>query len=370
MRMLNIGITLLLIGLLLIPSGISVMQPTTTTSLGDIPLSKITNTNEKFASIRTQRLWDFSHPLHTSMQTSIYHTYDEMTALFESLAQNHSDIMSLTSLGTTYEGRALWLVKLSDNVTQTENEPSVLFLGAHHGNEKPSYEILISFIQYMIDSYENNTGDIRQIINTTEIYLIPMVNPDGVAANARKNLEPNHGWFGLQQEVTSTGVDVNRNYGFHWMLMFLFPRFYLGSTSFLDASDVYRGPYPFSEAETKAVRDFIETHDIGLSISYHTFGELVLYPWGYTPFPPKDESLFVSIGQNITALDNYTLGQSIELYPTLGDACDWMYGSHNILAYTIELGQSYAPEDQDILNEMSQTHTLVNLYICRRAQDL
>lgn len=259
-------------------------------------------------------------------------------------------------------------MKLSDNVSEQENEPGVLFLGAHHGDERPGYEILIYFIQYMAEYY-HNTSAVHDAIDHTQIYIIPMLNPDGVEAGTRKNKEPNHGWFGHQKTVTSIGVDINRNYEGHWPLLFLRPHFY-GATSFNDKSDVYRGPYPFSENETKAVRQFVETHNITISIDYHTFGELILYPWGYRILPAKDYLVLDSIGENISEFDNYTYEQSIYLYPTLGDTCDWMYATHHILAFTIELGTSYAPENPKVLHQMSVEHTKVNLYICQRAQSI
>ncbi|HVQ00152.1 MAG TPA: M14 family metallopeptidase [Candidatus Thermoplasmatota archaeon] len=320
------------------------------------------------SAIREQHLYDFQHRVPIS-PLSIYHSYAEMTSLLFSLAENHSDIMRVTSLGKTYQGRDLWLVKLSDNVNQEEYEPEVLFTGSHHGNERPGYETLIYFIQYMADYYHNDTA-VRDAINSTEIYVIPMVNPDGVEAGTRKNLEPNHGSFGFSKTVTSIGVDLNRNYAGPWFLLLLRPLFYDSSTSYYDRSDVYRGPHPFSENETQAVRQFVETHNITISIDYHTFDQLILYPWGDTRLPTPDKSLFVSIGENISKLDNYTLEQSTALYPTLGDVCDWMYAKHHILAFTIELGTSYAPENPVLLHKMSVDHTRVNLYICQRAQSI
>ena len=136
--------------------------------------------------------------------------------------------MSLTSVGRTYEGRDIWMVKLSDNVEVDEDEPGVLFMGAHHGNEKPSFEVLIFFIQHMVENYEERNVDndndgqinedsidgldndddglvdedpsedrVRNVIDNTQLFLIPMVNPDGVEANSRKNCAPNYGPFGL-----------------------------------------------------------------------------------------------------------------------------------------------------------------------------
>ncbi|MCK5258604.1 MAG: hypothetical protein KAJ69_03720, partial [Thermoplasmatales archaeon] len=140
-----------------------------------------------------------------------YYNYSSMTQLFHELLLNNSDIMSLSSLGKTHEGRDIWVVKFSDNVNEDEDEPGVLFMGAHHGNEKPSFEVLIFFIQYMLENYgkENTDNDndgqinedpidgldndndglvdedpsedrVRNVIDNTQIFLIPMVNPDGV----------------------------------------------------------------------------------------------------------------------------------------------------------------------------------------------
>jgi carboxypeptidase T len=319
-------------------------------------------------SVRESRLRDLKNGVPAVQTTGLYHTYDEMTAILFNLAANNSDIMAVTSIGKTYEGRDLWMVKLSDNVNVQEDEPEVLFMGAHHGNEKPGYEVCLYFIRYMIENYHNmSINGIREAINNTQIYILPMVNPDGVEAGTRKNLEPNHGYFGFNKAVTSIGVDLNRNYNYKWFLLCLLPRLYLGSTSYVDSSDVYRGEKPFSENETQAIQRFVDAHNITIAISYHTFGEEILYPWGYTSRPPKNKDRFISIGENISSFDHYTVAQSIGLYPTLGDACDWMYGTHGILAFTIELGRSYAPTNPAELNEICRVHAIVNLYVCLRA---
>jgi hypothetical protein len=153
-------------------------------------------------------------------------------------------------------------------------------------------------------------------------------------------------------------------------LLFFFPRIYQRATSYHDSSEVYRGEHPFSENETTAIKGFIDTHTITICLTYHTSGELVLYPWGYTTLPVKDQPVFVSIGENITHINNYTLSPSIELYPTLGDACDWLYARHDVLAFTIELGKTQAPNDPEILEEICTTHANVNLYVCQRAETL
>jgi carboxypeptidase T len=197
-----------------------------------------------------------------------------------------------------------------------------------------------------------------------------MVNPDGVEAGTRKNCAPNHGPFGFQKKVTSIGVDLNRNYGYRWFLFFLFPWRYYKATSVTDSTNVYRGEYPFSEKESQAIKSFIQAHHITILLSYHTSGEFVLYPWGHTKTPPKDKHVFVSIGENISRLNNYTLMQSIDMYPTIGDDCDWAYSQHGVFSYTIELGTVQATSDPQDLLEMCTVHANVNLYVCQRAQVL
>jgi len=352
-------LSLLFVGMLLLPAVVL-------SSRGTTPESSLL-----LQTVREQRLKDIQNHVSFPQTTGLYHTYSQMTTLLQTLTATYPSIMSMSSIGKTSEGRDLWMVKISDNVSQQEAEPEVLFMGAHHGNEKPGYEVCLYFIQYLVEHYQNeSTPEVREIINTTQIYILPMVNPDGVEADTRKNAEPNHGFFGYSPIVTSYGVDLNRNYGYRWFLLFLLPKIYSGTTSFIDSNEAYHGPRPFSENETQAVKQFVDTHNITISITYHTFGQLVLYPWGYTILPPKDKPVFVSIGENITAIDHYTLSQSIGLYPTLGDACDWMYGTHRVLAYTIELGTSFAPTNPATLQEICVTHNLVNLYVCQRSHSL
>ena len=336
-----------------------------------ISSGQTTNDYTMIRAIREQRLKDIKDQTPLVTPAGLYRTYEEMTVLLQSLAMNHSDIMSLTSVGKTYEGRDLWMVKLSDNVTQNEDEPGVLFMGAHHGNEKPSYEVCLYFIQHMVEHYENSSRpEVRAALDSTQIYVIPMVNPDGVEAGTRKNLAPNYGFFGLRKEMTSQGVDLNRNYGYRWFRYYLLYPLYMRSTSLYDSSNVYRGQRPFSENETQAIKEFMQNHSITIALSYHTYGNLILYPWGYTIVPPKDKPVFVSISENISTINNYIFGQSIDLYPTIGDTCDWMYGTYGVYAFTIELGESYAPLDPEIILEMCLVHTDVNLYVCQRAQSL
>ena len=332
-----------------------------------------------------------------------YFTYPEMTALLQNLERNHSDIMTLESIGETYEGRDIWMVKLSDNVQQNENEPGVLFMAAHHGNEKASFEVLIYFILHMVNNYSKvNTDDdgdelinedpidgidndedglldedpsedrVREAIDNTQIFIIPMVSPDGVVANSRKNCAPNYGPFGKSSEITSYGVNLNRNYDDNWFLYYIFPTHYHFTMNTLDQSFNYRGPYPFSENETIAVKNFVERQDISISLSFHSFSEVIIYPWMHTSKDTPHEVLFISVGENMSRINNYYLytGRNyiIPRYGgTLGSSENWLYREQGILSFTMELCREYAPSNPDDILSACYNHVGVNLYICERS---
>ena len=332
-----------------------------------------------------------------------YYSYDEMTDLFQSLSQNYSDIMSLESIGKTYEQRDIWLVKLSDNVEVDENEPGVLLMGAHHGNEKPSFEILIYFIKHMVEDYsKENTDDdqdgftnedhidgfdndedglidedpsedrVREAINNTQIFLIPMVNPDGVEADSRKNCAPNYGSFGLNKEITSYGVNLNRNYGYKWYLYYVFPLSYHLYMNTLDSSYNYKGERPFCENETIAVKNFVESHKMSISLSYHSYSEVLFYPWMYTSRNAPHENLFISVGENISSINKYYLYKGSDfLIPryggTLGTSEDWLYGKRGIIAFTVELCSVRVPKEPSVVQDVCLKHVGVNLYVCERS---
>ncbi|MBU2565481.1 MAG: zinc carboxypeptidase [Candidatus Thermoplasmatota archaeon] len=310
-----------------------------------------------------------AHYISEAKEQSTYHSYASMTTELTGLAESHSDIVSMFSIGTTYEGRKLWVIKLSDNPDIDESdEPDVLYMGAHHGNEKPSYEVLIYFINYVTEKYYENSNEgsrVRYVVNNRELYIVPMVNPDGVEANKRKSQEPNYGPLGNPLPDIGigdpVGVDLNRNYDYMWGMVY-------PADSANPYSNTYQGESAFCELETQAVRDFVGSHDFVLSLSYHTYSELILYPWGYTPQPTDDDELFRGIANGISAINDYEVMQASELYMTSGDACDWLYGEKVSLAFTIELGKEHSPPIEEVLN-ISKTHVLVNLYIAEIADN-
>lgn len=264
----------------------------------------------------------------------LYHTYDEIKNELPQLAAQHSAIAQVKSLGKSVEGRDLWAMKISDAVAQEEGEAEIILLGGHHAREWISVDVPFLIAKHLLENYGSDSL-ITRLVNETAIWVVPLVNPDGHQYTIttqrlwRKNRRNNNdGTF---------GVDLNRNYGYQWG----------GPGSSGDTySETYRGPSPFSEPETQAIRDFLQSRAVKALISYHNFSQLVLYPWGYTSNPAPDRDLLnnlaVAMADRVRAVHGvrYTPQQSSDLYLASGDTTDWLYALLNVPAITIELRPS------------------------------
>jgi hypothetical protein len=299
---------------------------------------------------------------------SAYHNYAEMTQELNQIAADHPTIARLTTIGTSYEGRALYALKISDNVATDENEPEVLYNAHQHAREHLTVEMAL----YLANMYTNDYGTdsrVTNVVNAREIWILPDVNPDGgeydIATGSyrswRKNRQPNSG-------STAAGTDLNRNWGYNWGCC--------GGSSGSPSSETYRGPSAFSAPETTAFRNFVNsrvvngTQQIKVNIDFHTYSQLILWPFGYTtaataPGLNADQELtFRTIGQQMAALNTYTPEQSSDLYITDGDSLDWMWATHNIFAYTFEMypgssgsGGGFYPPDEVIPAQTSRNRT-------------
>jgi carboxypeptidase T len=289
---------------------------------------------------------------------SAYHNYAEMVAEIQTIAAAHPGIVSLFSIGSSYEGRILWAAKISDNVTTDEDEPEVLFIGQHHAREHITVEMTLYILHMLTDQYGADP-QITDLVNTRETYIIFTVNPDGseydIATGTyrswRKNRQPTSGFY---------GTDLNRNYGYNWGCC--------GGSSSLPFSDTYRGAYAFSAPETQRVRDFILSRVVGgvqqikTSITFHSYAELVLWPYGYTytdvpgDMTQDDHDVFAAMGQYMAGTNGYIAQQASDLYITDGTTDDWAYGTQKIFMWTFEMGSNtFYPPGSEI-----QTLTSVN----------
>ena len=277
---------------------------------------------------------------------SKYHNYAEMVAEIHATQTAHPDIVALRSIGKSYQGRTIWAAKISDDVAVDEPEPEVFFDSLHHAREHLSLEQSLALLRWLTTGYGTDTR-ITNIVNSREIWIVFAVNPDGAEYDLtgspyrawRKNRQPNAG-------STAIGTDINRNYGYHWACC--------GGSSSTKSSDTYHGSSAFSTPEARAIRDFIASRRVGgrqqikTAITFHTAGEQILWPYGYTKtdvpsdMTADDQAALVALGRKMAALNGYTAMQSSSLYVTDGDEIDWAYGVQHVFMYTFELYPSHS----------------------------
>jgi len=229
-------------------------------------------------------------------QLGAYHTYQEMHDEMLAISSNHPDIAWLTSIGRSIEGREIWAMKVSDNPNLEEtDEPDLLYMANMHAREMATPEVILHFLNYLVDNYGADSL-VTELVDNREFWLVPTQNPDGHVyveqghSSWRKNRRDNGNG--------THGVDLNRNYGFKWGYD------NIGSSPF-SSSETYRGTGPFSEPESQAIRQLCTSHNFAVALSYHSYGRLWLFPWGYISQNTPDHDIFVELANNCVAFNNY-----------------------------------------------------------------
>jgi len=263
-----------------------------------------------------------------------FHSYLELETDLMALEAAYPHLARVVDLGDTLENRNIYALKISDNVSLDEKEAEVFFVGCHHAREWISVEIPYLLGKYLVENYESNRA-IKSLVNRSEIWIVPLLNPDGLEYSIhtyrywRKNRRDNgNGSF---------GVDLNRNYGYKW-------GYDNQGSSPNSFEEVYRGPFAFSEPETQVVRDFFQQRKIQALITYHSYSQVIMYPWGYIYKPTSKDELLEEIAaemsERMEAVNGniYRYGRAGDtLYLTNGDTTDWSFGTYRIPSYTIEL---------------------------------
>ncbi|WP_374075240.1 M14 family metallopeptidase [Bdellovibrio bacteriovorus] len=281
-------------------------------------------------------LLEVSFPLTAEMdfptKDAAFHNYAEMTDKLRALTTQHSQISQMSAIGKTGEGRDIWAVRISGDLAHADSLPAIAFMGGHHAREHLSIELPLYYIEYLLTEYANGNPRIQRLVNGRDIHIIPMVNPDGaeydIASGSYKSWRKNR----ARNNDGTYGVDLNRNYGYGWGG---------GGASTNPNSETYRGPGAFSEPETKAIKKYVEDHqNITILLSFHTFSQLILYPWGHVYegiSNTRDKQVHEVMAQKMAEWNGYTPQQSSELYIASGDTTDWSYGEHKIISFTFEL---------------------------------
>jgi len=253
---------------------------------------------------------------HDAIPYDHYLSYDEFVAAMQEIANTYPAIARLSSVGKTVLNRDIWALKISKNPDAEEEEPELRLVGAHHGNERIGYMVALYAAEQLCARYAAD-AEVKALVDGAEIWAVPMLNADGVVANSRYN---NH------------GIDLNRNYSYAW------------------SPGGGGGSSPFSEPETRAIRDNGLANAFVMSHSYHSGAKYVNYVWNYKAELPYDVDEIVHISEVYGDLTGYPVTNGYAWYETHGDLNDWSYGERGDPDDTIEVyGPSYNPPVGQIL---------------------
>lgn len=294
-----------------------------------------------------------------------FHSYDETITEFKSLAAAHPDLATYFTLGSSYEGREVFALKISKNASVDDmSKPDVMITGLHHAREWISVESPVYFANQLVKGYATDDS-IKYLVDHLQIWIVPIVNPDGLTYTQNSpndGLDPVRLWRKNRRPVSGgtcsspVGVDLNRNYDFQWREPddapcpdFCSDRSCLNDDvggSDDPNAEIYRGPRPESEPEIQAIKSLVDdpNRHFRAQLDYHNYAQLILYPWGYAPFGTNDEDTLSRLGQQMSdavfdvAGTRYRAEQAVELYSLTGSSIDYAYGVNHVPApFVVEI---------------------------------
>ncbi len=260
-----------------------------------------------------------------------YKPFTDIEARLHAMAADRPDLCTLVDIGDSIEGRDIWALRITGSAT---GKPAVLFSGTQHAREWISPMTNMFIADQLVYGYDTDPT-IRSRVDSAEILIVPVVNPDGYVYSWTPN---NRMWRKNRRDNRdgTYGVDLNRNWDASW-----------GGpgSSGNPSSSTYRGTAAFSEPESAALRDFfIANPDIVSTVDFHAYGQQILSPYGYTYDLPADYDLLMDIGAGMQSEIAAVHGEFYEvgatagtLYRVSGGLKDWAYDDQGLLSYTIEL---------------------------------
>jgi hypothetical protein len=278
---------------------------------------------------------DFSETLANNL--SSYLDPSEIEAKLDAYAAAYPALAKKIQYATTEQGRPAYALKISDNVAVEEDEPAIFFVAQHHAREVMTSEIAIDIADQLLTGYGVDPT-VTAWVNAREIFVVPTHNPDGSA------FVFNHGptWRKNRRDNgdRTFGVDLNRNYPFHWNAC--------GGSSGDTSNDGYRGPSPGSEPETAGLAQLARDQRPVIDLSYHSYGEQVLIPYGCTGVHPAENAVYRTMSSDLASRlisDDgthwYAPGAVWELlYAEDGEANGWFYGDNATYSFEIEANSS------------------------------
>ncbi|HUG88841.1 MAG TPA: M14 family zinc carboxypeptidase [Actinomycetota bacterium] len=312
----------------------------------------------------------------------VWRSYDEPGGIEDQIraiasAPQNRGFTKLYKLGESHQGRDILAIRLTQGAQGLPlgKRPAVLYQATTHAREWIGTEVDMRLLKWYVAERRAGNPEVQSMLETTELWFVPVVNPDGYQYTFdgdrlwRKNLRDNNG----DGEIApGDGVDLNRNYAEHW-------NYDEEGSSSQFASETYRGPAPESEPETQAnVRLFDMLSKLRFVISYHSFGNLLLYPQGWqVQTPSADDPIYVALTgtDDDPAVEGYDPGVGADLYTTNGEFTDWAHGDRGVLAWTPELDEGCPgcgfvfPDDEALVQAEFERNLEFALNVARSAVD-
>jgi hypothetical protein len=271
-----------------------------------------------------------------------YHSYEALLQEIDAVQKTHPSLLRKFSIGKTAKGASIYAVRIAARVEEGRDRPSILVDGCIHSNELLGGEICCTLVHDLASKYGSDP-DVTRWLEKFQIVIVPVVNVDGhniVTSGEdprwRKNCRDTDG---DGQVRYSEGVDLNRNFDFNWA--------HGGSGD--AGSERYRGPFPFSESESAALAALAKEERFLCSITYHSQGEVIYYPWTWGGRKAPDDGLLTAMAKEIAASIKTMAGDTCYRAEygagLVGQTYTWLYGACGTLDFVIETGRgaSFVP---------------------------
>jgi len=311
-----------------------------------------------------------------------YRTVEETYASAQDLAAAYPNLADWSDIGDSWEktspggepGYDLIVLRLTNSLVPGP-KPKLFIMASIHAREYSPAELATRYAEYLLENY-NLDADITWLLDYHEIHLLLHSNPDGrkkaeTGLLWRKNTNNNY-----CSGTNSRGADLNRNFEFQWNCC--------GGSSGDPCAETYRGPSPASEPETQAVQNYVRSQfpdqrpdpltspappdATGVFLDIHSYGRLVLWPWGFNDSLAPNASALQTLGRKFAFFNGYTPEQSVELYPTDGATDDFAYGELGVAAYTFELGTAFFQNCSSFEGTIFPEHIPVLTYAAKAAR--
>ncbi len=278
----------------------------------------------------------------------LYRSYDESTETFKKLEIKYSNNFKIESIGKTWEKRDINLITISIDINNANKYPALFYTGTIHAREWVGHELAIEFANYILENLDIDPA-IQAYLKNATIYMVPCANPDGYEYSR------NHFCFWRKNRRVnadgSYGVDLNRNFSIG----------YVKST--LPTSNVYGGPEPFSEPETRALKDFVESHkNITIALDYHSQGNVFFPAHDFRHEDTIDttdmNTLCANMAEEIRKISGreYGIHQGKPPVKLISGSGREFYYSKGIISVVVEVGTRNISDYMNDMNEHLREH--------------